>query len=94
MSVSIDPSYDSSDSSIELVTKTIDAALSMARELGARTVTLPALATGFGPLLIQDFAAALQQALAQDWKPLETLKVMLKHEHEAEIVRTFLKIGQ
>jgi len=89
--VSIDPSY---DSSIELVTKTIITALSMARELGARTVTLAALATGFGPLLMEDFAAALEPALTQDWKPLETLKVVLKHEHEAEIVRTFLKIDQ
>src|SRR5262249_3409900 len=51
--VSIDPSY---DSSVELVRETIVKALSLARELDARAVTLAALATGFGPLLIEDFA--------------------------------------
>src|SRR5262245_32987413 len=58
--VSIDPSY---DSSIELVRDTIIKALSQARELDARTVNLAALATGFGPLLMEDFGNALRQAL-------------------------------
>src|SRR5262249_32274181 len=48
--VAIDPSY---DSSVALVTETITRALTMARDLGARTVTLAALATGFGPLLME-----------------------------------------
>src|SRR4051794_6946362 len=64
--VAIDPSY---DSSVELVANTIIAALTQARELGARTVTIPALATGFGPLSVEDFAAALRQATARDWTP-------------------------
>lgn len=85
--VSIDPSY---DSSVELVTETIIKTLTMARELDARIVTLAALATGFGPLLIEEFAVALQQAVVRDWSPLETLKVVLKHEHEAEKVREVL----
>jgi O-acetyl-ADP-ribose deacetylase (regulator of RNase III) len=86
--VSIDPSY---DSSVELVRDTIVRALSQARELGARTVTLPALATGFGPLLIEEFAMALRQALAQDWSPLETLTVVVKHEEEAAKIREVLR---
>src|SRR6516165_5422463 len=55
--VSITPSY---DSSIELVTQTIVRALTQARELHAKIVTIPALATGFGPLLMEEFATALR----------------------------------
>src|SRR5688572_5669567 len=40
--VAIDPSY---DSSVELVANTIATALTQSHDLGARTVTLPALAT-------------------------------------------------
>ncbi len=82
--VSIDPAY---GSSVELVRDTIVRALSQARELDAQTVTLAALATGFGPLLMEDFAAALRQAVAQDWAPLERLKVVVKHEAEAATIR-------
>src|SRR6202034_3461934 len=59
--VAIDPSY---DSSVELVTNTITKALEQARDLGAKVVSMPALATGFGPLTMEDFAIALNQALA------------------------------
>src|SRR5262245_60357759 len=85
--VAIDPSY---DSSVELVASTISTALEQARELGAKTVTLPALATGFGPLAMDDFAAALKQALARDWAPIEQLKVVLRTEEDAESVRAAL----
>jgi O-acetyl-ADP-ribose deacetylase (regulator of RNase III) len=88
--VSIDPSY---DSSVELVARTIVNALSQARQLDARTVTLAALATGFGPLLMEDFATALHEALRLDWAPLETLKVVVKHEEEASKIRAVLGIG-
>jgi O-acetyl-ADP-ribose deacetylase (regulator of RNase III) len=82
--VAIDPSY---GSSVELVRETIVRALSQARDLDARTVNLAALATGFGPLLMEDFAAALRQALVQDWAPLEMLQVVVKHEEEAATIR-------
>jgi O-acetyl-ADP-ribose deacetylase len=82
--VSIDPSY---DSSVTLVAETIVRALTQARELGARIVTMPALATGFGPLSIEDFIQALRQALERDWTPLETLKVVLKTEEDRERAR-------
>jgi len=72
--VAIDPSY---DSSVELVANTITTALTQARELGAKVVSIPALATGFGPLSMEDFAAALKQATAREWSPIETLKVVL-----------------
>jgi O-acetyl-ADP-ribose deacetylase len=88
--VSIDPSY---DSSIELVAKTIVNALSQARQLNARIVTLAALATGFGPLSMEDFAKALQEALRLDWAPLETLQVVVKHEEEASKIRAVLGVA-
>jgi hypothetical protein len=87
--VAIDPSY---DSSIDLVRDTIIRALSRARELGARTVNLAALATGFGPLLMEDFAGALRQALARDWTPLELLRVVVRHEEEAAKIREVLAV--
>jgi O-acetyl-ADP-ribose deacetylase (regulator of RNase III) len=86
--VSIDPSY---DSSVELVATTIVTALGMARELDARIVTIPALATGFGPLSMEEFATALARAVEHDWTPLETLKVVLKHEEDAATVRGVLR---
>ena len=85
--VAIDPSY---DSSVDLVAGTIERALAMARELGARVVSIPALATGFGPLSMEDFATALARATAQDWSPLETLKVALLQPEDAETVRGVL----
>jgi O-acetyl-ADP-ribose deacetylase (regulator of RNase III) len=88
--VAIDPSY---QSSIDLVRDTIIRALSQARELGARTVSLAALATGFGPLLMEEFATALRPALAMDWSPLETLMVVVKHEEEAAKIREVLSRG-
>jgi O-acetyl-ADP-ribose deacetylase len=85
--VAIDPSY---DSSIDLVRDTIIKALSKARELGARTVNLAALATGFGPLSMEQFGSALRQALVQDWAPLERLRVVVRHEEEAARIREVL----
>lgn len=82
--VAIDRSY---DSSVPLVADTIIKALTMACELDARVVTLAALATGFGPLLMEDFALALRQAIDRGWSSLETLKVVMKHEEEAETIR-------
>jgi O-acetyl-ADP-ribose deacetylase (regulator of RNase III) len=88
--VAIDPSY---DSSVALVRDTVVSALSRARELAARTVNLAALATGFGPLSMEEFAAALRQALAWDWAPLQTLRVVVKHEEEAARIRAVLQQG-
>jgi O-acetyl-ADP-ribose deacetylase (regulator of RNase III) len=89
--VSIDPSY---DSSVELVADTIVKALSQARELDAQTVTIPALATGFGPLSMEEFAEALSRATARDWSPLKVLKVVLRQETDAEMVRAVLTRSQ
>ena len=86
--VSITPSY---ESSIELVAATAATALTRACELGARTVTMPALATGFGPLSMAEFATALKQVSERDWAPVEMLKVVLKREEDAVAVRAGLR---
>jgi O-acetyl-ADP-ribose deacetylase (regulator of RNase III) len=85
--VSITPSY---ESSVGLVADTIVNALGMARQLDARTVTIPALATGFGPLSMEEFARALGRATARDWSPLASLKVVLRQEQDADTVRSVL----
>jgi O-acetyl-ADP-ribose deacetylase (regulator of RNase III) len=85
--VSIDPSY---DSSVDLVAGTVVRALTQARDLGARVVTIPALATGFGPLSMEEFAAALGRATVQDWSPIELLKVVLLREEDVDKVRAAL----
>jgi O-acetyl-ADP-ribose deacetylase (regulator of RNase III) len=85
--VSLDPSY---ESSVGLVAETIVTALRQARDLGARAVTMPALATGFGPLSLEEFAAALGRATARDWAPLEVLKVVLRQQENADTVRAAL----
>ena len=58
--VAIDPFYDSSE---ELVTETIVAAFSLASTLNARSISMPTLATGFGPISIESFGAAFVKAL-------------------------------
>jgi O-acetyl-ADP-ribose deacetylase (regulator of RNase III) len=85
--VAIEPSY---ESSVNLVAETIVRALEQARQLGARVVSLPALATGFGPLSMEEFATALAQAVSRDWSPLERLKVVLLWEEDADTVRNVL----
>lgn len=85
--VAIDPSY---DSSVELVAGTIDRALTQARDLGARVVSIPALATGFGPLSMEGFATALSRATGRDWTPLARLKVVLRQVEDANTVRRVL----
>ena len=40
-----------------------------------------------------DFATALKKGMQHDWTPLETLKVVVKHEEEAETIRRFISDG-
>ncbi len=76
--VAIDAFY---DSSTELVSDTIRNALAEAGELGAHSVALPALATGYGPLSVAEFGCALRQALDQGpYRPIEELRVVLAKE--------------
>lgn len=79
--VAIDGFY---QSSIALVRQTVAKALSEAAALGARTVALPALATGYGPLSIPEFAEAVRLVLAQDYEPIEEVRIVLGDADEME----------
>ena len=74
------------DSSIKLVARTIVKALNMANGLGAKTVALPALATGYGHLKIEDFARALKKALKMNFPAIEEVRVILRNAKDAFIV--------
>lgn len=79
------------EATVESVAKTIVAALAEARRLGARTVALPALATGYGPLSAADFGRALVLALASGAdEGLTELRVVLWRPEQAEAVRATL----
>ena len=54
--VAIDPFY---DSSVDLVRQTLVAALDLAIKAGAKTISTPTLATGYGPMSIADFGTAV-----------------------------------
>ena len=82
--VAIDPFY---DSSVDLIRQTIERVLATARQLGARTLAMPALATGFGHLSMEQFAAALASSLETDHLPIERIAIVLRREEDAATVR-------
>jgi len=85
--VAIDGFY---GSSVELVEQTIVQALAEAARIGARSVALPALATGYGPLSIAEFAEALRRALERACLPIEELRIVLWRADDAETVNSVL----
>ncbi len=85
--VAIDPFY---DSSIEMVRETVGRALALARKLGAMTIAMPALATGYGHLSIEHFAEAFAQAMSTDWSPIQRLVVVVRSPENATVIKDFL----
>ncbi len=82
--VAIDGFY---DSSVELVEKALINALSIIEQDCCSTVSIPALATGYGPLSYQDFGIALKRCLeVKNWNFTE-IKVVLKDQSVMEEVR-------
>ena len=81
--VAIDPFY---DSNTELVTKTLSAAFGLILDLDAKTVSMPTLATGFGPLSIDDFAFAFKKSVLEKFDSLETT-IVVRTQENAELVR-------
>ena len=58
--VAIDPFYDSSH---QIVVDTLAAAFNLAVSLGAKSIAMPTLATGYGPMTIDAFARAFADAV-------------------------------
>lgn len=86
--VGVDAWYDSSP---EIVTQLIEHALSTTARIGANSIAIPAIATGYGHLTIDQFAEALRPLLNID-SPVGEIIICLRREHEAARVRELLGI--
>jgi O-acetyl-ADP-ribose deacetylase len=89
--VAIDPFY---DSSIEIVRQTVECVLKTARRLGAKTVAMPALATGYGHLSMEQFAEGFSlaaDAVGVDWSPIEHLIVVVRKPENADTIRRLVQ---
>jgi O-acetyl-ADP-ribose deacetylase (regulator of RNase III) len=74
------------NSSVELVSNLLKTALSEASQLGAKTVATPAIATGYGPLSMDQFSEAIRVALAQAYPGLEEVRIVLRDRDDADRV--------
>jgi O-acetyl-ADP-ribose deacetylase (regulator of RNase III) len=81
--VAIDPFY---DSSVEIVRATVVAALDLALKAGAKTISTPTLATGYGPMSIADFGTAVAPlANEPSFDGLSLTIVVRSEEHRSEL---------
>ncbi|MCA9253241.1 MAG: macro domain-containing protein [Phycisphaerae bacterium] len=81
--VAVDAFY---DSSVSLVSELVVRSLAIANELGAKSIALPALATGYGKLAMSQFASALVPLVQTDFG-VRRATVCLRHDADAEVVR-------
>ena len=88
--VAIDPFYDSSH---QVVADTLKAAFSLAVSLGAQSVSLPTLATGYGPMTINAFAHAFADAAAGSFQ-LQTLSIVVRSDEDARTIETVLAVAR
>lgn len=73
----------------ERITSIVAEILRLAARRRARTIALPALATGYGRLTIAEFAAGLRPALAGEFDGIHVILV-LRHEVDVDRVRSIL----
>lgn len=85
--VAVDCWYDSSP---EVVEGVVSKALTLAAEAGAKTVAMPALATGYGHLTMPEFARGLRAALLKQYGSIEELRVVLTNEKNLSEVKSVL----
>ena len=76
--------------SVEIVSRLVDASLTRAAELGARNVVLTALGTGHGRLPIVDFSAAVRPFVRTSRPPIEQVVVCVPRETAADELRRAL----
>ncbi len=79
--VAVDGAYQSSPA---VVADVLAKALRTAAELGARSVALAAVATGYGRLGMADFAAALRGVVGQAFPPVDRVTIGLRSRDGAE----------
>jgi O-acetyl-ADP-ribose deacetylase (regulator of RNase III) len=85
--VSVDGFYRSDEAT---VCGTLAEALRQAAALGARSVATPALATGYGPLSMEQFAAGARGALADAPETLDEVRIVLRRPQSCEVVSRVL----
>jgi O-acetyl-ADP-ribose deacetylase (regulator of RNase III) len=88
--VAIDPFY---DSSIEIVRDTLVAAFDLAISLGARSISIPTLATGYGHLSIESFGHALAPLTVGSSFTLDIVTVVVRSSENAQIINSVLASG-
>ena len=89
--VAIDPFY---DSSVDLVRQTVGTALDMAIKLGAKTISTPTLATGYGPMSISDFGTAAGPIADEPrFADLSLTIVVRSEEHQSEVFHGFRRLA-
>jgi O-acetyl-ADP-ribose deacetylase len=77
--VAVDGMY---ETSAEVVEGVVDAALRRAGEVGAKTVVLTAVGTGFGRLSMGEFARGVSGLRARAYPPVERVVVCVRKERE------------
>ncbi|BBM84516.1 macro domain-containing protein [Candidatus Uabimicrobium amorphum] len=79
------------ESSSQLVRDLLVNVWKKCEELHAKTVAVPALATGYGPLSTEEFAHALHDSLS-DRIAIEDLRIVLHKQEDIKIVSKILQI--
>lgn len=84
--VAIDPFYDSSH---KIVVQSLTAAFTLAESLDAKTISLPTLATGYGPMSVEAFARAFVESQLDRFS-FEEITIVVRTTDNAFTVQSVL----
>ncbi len=84
--VAIDPFYDSSH---QIVADTLTAAFNLVVSLNAKSVSLPTLATGYGPMSIDAFARAFADSVLGRF-PIDTVTIVVRSDETAATINSVI----
>ncbi len=73
----------------QIVANTLTAAFDLAVSLGATSVAMPTLATGYGPMTIDAFARAFADSVLGRF-PIETVTIVVRSDENAGIINSVL----
>jgi O-acetyl-ADP-ribose deacetylase (regulator of RNase III) len=79
--VAVDAAYDTSP---EVVAAILSKSLCRSAALGARSVALAAVGTGYGRLSLPGFAEGLRDVMDREYLPVERVVIGLRSRHDAE----------
>lgn len=85
---------DAHSSTVNLVEGALRGALAAAAELGASTISLPALAAGIGPLSLEQFATALHRAMRDADSRIACIMVVVLNPENAALLHDRLAAEQ